>query len=609
MIGISFSLLLLSSAWLQWVIPNVFEVPGRPVLLRFGSYGELKEFLNNSVPVWPYYYGGVRQSVFALAAESTDGAVDYSQTNIQVEGVDEADIVKCDGEYVYLASNERVLIVKAYPPEEAAVVAEIRLNGTIFGMFINEDRLVIFESALQEYVVRTSEWVPIYRDLLTHIRIYNIEDRGNPTMLRSVSADGSYLSSRMIGNYVYLLVNRPAYIEEDKVILPVVVDNYRAEEVSASEIYYANVTDYWYAFTTVVAINVQEDDVEPVHETFLLGASRAIYVSPNNIYLAIPRYDADEGSEKTEIHRLHIEGNKITSEASGEVPGTVLNQFSMNEFQGNFRIATTEGHVARTFDQATSSNHIYVLDTDLTIVGRLENLAKGERIYSARFMGERCYLVTFKKVDPLFVISLEDPANPTVLGKLKIPGYSDYLHPYSENILIGIGKHTIEAEEGDFAWYQGVKISLFDVSDVENPKELDNYIIGDRGTESPVLWDHKALLFDKERNLLAIPVSVAEIDEEKYPEGVPPYTHGDYVWQGVYVFRVTENNVTLRGGITHVEDDSELLKSGYYFYSEYSVQRSLYIEDFLYTISNQRIKINDLTTLQEVNVIELPRNA
>jgi len=413
----------------------------------------------------------------------------------------------------------------------------------------------------------------------------------------------------MVGNYVYVLVNRPAYIEEDNVILPVVADNYRVEETSASEIYYANVTDYWYAFTTVVAINVQEDDAEPVHETLLLGASRAIYVSLNNIYLAIPRYDVDEGSEKTEIHRLHIEGNKITSEASGEIPGTILNQFSMDEFQGNFRIATTQGHVARTFDQATSSNHVYVLDMNLTIVGRLENLAQGETIYSARFMGERCYLVTFKKVDPLFVISLEDPANPTVLGKLKIPGYSDYLHPYSENVLIGIGKHAVEAEEGDFAWYQGVKISLFDVSDVENPKELDNYAIGDRGTESPVLWDHKALLFDKERNLLAIPVSVAEIDEEKYPEGVPPNTYGDYVWQGVYVFSVTENSVTLRGGITHIEDDSELLKSGYYFYSEYSVQRSLYIEDLLYTISNQRIKINDLTTLQEVNGIELPQSA
>jgi len=278
----------------------------------------------------------------------------------------------------------------------------------------------------------------------------------------------------------------------------------------------------------------------------------------------------------------------------------------MDEYRENFRIATTTGHIAKTFDLATSRNHVYVLDMNLTIVGKLENLAPGEKIYSARFMGERCYLVTFKKVDPLFVISLEDPSNPKVLGKLKIPGYSNYLHPYSENFLIGIGKETVEAEEGDFAWYQGVKISLFDVSDVEHPKEIAKYEIGDRGTDSPVLWDHKALLFDKERNLLAIPVLVAEIDEEKYPNGIPPFTHGDFVWQGVYVFNIAEKDLTLRRGITHLDDESELLKSGYYLYSEYSVKRSLFIGDFLYAISDKKIKINSLATLQEINEIELP---
>ncbi len=608
MMGITFSLILLSSAWFQWAMPNVAEPSGQH-LQKFSSYSELKTFLSNGLSSRPYYYEdfrGARQVLALSPAEATDSSVDYSETNIQVEGVDEADIVKCDGEYVYLALNDRVLIVKAYPPEDAEVVTEIRLNGTVSGMFINGDRLVIFESQVQEYILRPSEKVPFHRDLLTHTRVYDIEDRGKPVLVRSVSSDGTYFASRMIGDYVYVLVNRPAYIEEDEVVLPILIDDYRVEEIQPSEIYFANVTDYWYAFTTVVAINIQEDDLEPVHETFLFGASRAIYVSMNNIYIAIPRYDADEGSEKTEIHRIRIEGSEIVSESSGEVAGTVLNQFSMDEYQGNFRIATTEGHVSRTFDQATSSNHLYVLNADLTVVGRLENLAQGERIYSARFMGERCYLVTFKKVDPLFVISLEDPANPRVLGKLKIPGYSNYLHPYSENLLIGIGKETVEAEEGDFAWYQGVKISLFDVSDVENPKELAKYIIGDRGTESPVLWDHKALLFDKERNLLAIPVLVAEIDEEKYPEGAPPYTHGDYVWQGAYVFSITENSITLRGGITHVEDDSDLLKSGYYFYSEHSVKRTLYIGDFLYTISDKNIKMNNLTTLQEVNEIELP---
>jgi len=296
----------------------------------------------------------------------------------------------------------------------------------------------------------------------------------------------------------------------------------------------------------------------------------------------------------------------ITSEASGEVPGRVLNQYSMGEYGEYFRIATTAGSVSRIFSQATSSNNVYVLNMNLTIVGRLENLAPGESIYSARFMGSRCYLVTFKKVDPLFVIGLDDPTVPKVLGKLKIPGFSDYLHPYSENLLIGIGKETVDAEEGDFAWYQGVKIALFDVSDVENPREVAKVIIGDRGTDSPVLSDPKAFLFDKDRNLLAIPILLAKIDESQYPEGVPPNAYGEYVWQGLYVFNITEDSIALRGRVTHMDNADDLLKSGYYFYSEYSVKRSLYIEDMLYSISDLKVKINDLTSLEPVNEINLP---
>ncbi len=220
-------------------------------------------------------------------------------------------------------------------------------------------------------------------------------------------------------------------------------------------------------------------------------------------------------------------------------------------------------------------------------------------------MGERCYLVTFRKVDPLFVIDLEDPRNPRVLGQLKITGYSDYLHPYDENHIIGIGKETEAADEGDFAWYQGVKISLFDVSDVENPKEIDKYEIGDRGTDSPILRDHKALLFDKSKNLLVIPVLVAEIDEEKYPGEVRPNTHGDYVWQGAYVFDISlDEGLVLKGRITHLEDDNDLMKSGYYFSSPYSVKRSLYIDNVLYTISDKKIKMNSLENLEEINEVE-----
>jgi len=248
--------------------------------------------------------------------------------------------------------------------------------------------------------------------------------------------------------------------------------------------------------------------------------------------------------------------------------------------------------------EVTWKNNLYVLNaTTLKIVGRLEGLALGERIYSARFMGSRCYLVTFKKVDPLFTINLSDPANPHVLGELKIPGYSDYLHPFGENYLIGIGKEAVPAEEGDFAWYQGLKISLFNISDIERPAEVDKIIIGDRGTDSPVLRDHHALLFSKARNLLVIPITEARLSTEEYSEGVPPWAYGRPVFQGAYIFHVSpENGIELRGRITHNEGDV--------IASIYEVKRAIYIGDILYTISDGKIKANDLTSLSEI--AELP---
>jgi uncharacterized secreted protein with C-terminal beta-propeller domain len=311
-------------------------------------------------------------------------------------------------------------------------------------------------------------------------------------------------------------------------------------------------------------------------------------------------------TEKTIVHKIAIADGQVEFAASGEFPGRVLNQFSMDEFEGYFRVATTTGHTSGRGIQ-TSANHIYVLNEDLEIVGAVEDLAPGERIYSARFMGKRAYLVTFQKVDPLFVIDLSTPRRPKVLGKLKIPGYSDYLHPYDENHIIGFGKDTVEAEEGNFAWYQGLKLALFDVSDVEKPKEISKVVIGDRGTDSSALHDHKAFLFSREKNLLVIPVLLAEIDFEKYPNELPEWTHGEYVWQGAYVFHLdAETGFKLKGRISHDTERHSFLKSGRYYYDfENSIKRSLYMGEALYTLSNEMIKINDLKDLEEINSIHL----
>jgi uncharacterized secreted protein with C-terminal beta-propeller domain len=308
----------------------------------------------------------------------------------------------------------------------------------------------------------------------------------------------------------------------------------------------------------------------------------------NNIYVTIPESFGGE----TSIYRIHVRDNNFTCEAQGKVPGHELNQFSMDEYNDHFRIVTT------TYSYGIQNN-LYILDMNLSIVGRLENLATNENLHSARFMGNRCYLVTFKNVDPLFVIDASDPTNPTVLGQLKIPGYSDYLHPYDEDYLIGVGKETAEAEEGDFAWYQGIKISLFNVSDVNHPTQLANCTIGDRGSDSPVLTDHKAFLFDKSKNLLVIPVSVAKIDPSQYPYGVWSSAYGQTVWQGAYVFNVSLEGFVLKGNVTHMDDHVDIWNYTYW------VKRSLYIDNVLYTVSDMKVKLNSLENLTLIKEIDI----
>jgi len=592
------------------------QLPGPGSLKKFSSYEELKSYVEAGWELRTSYNDWAMLRPLSFAAESSTGGTKtlsvYSTTNIQVEGVDEADFVKTDGEFIYIGSGRNVTILRAYPAEEAEVLSHVTLNGTLKGIFVNGNSLIILEETSDSY--GSYEKVSVK----TSVKVYDVANKANPVFRRDVPLDGYYFDSRMIDDYVYTLTNFPAYDYENEVVLPKIYADDSAEEIRASSIYYSNVSSPYYTFTTILAVNVQNLEQEPTSQTFLLGATRSIYVSLNNIYItfADSMFQAEillwprmftESVERTAIHKVHIESGEIEYVASGEVPGCVLNQFSMGEHKGHFRIATTTGRIGRTMQEATSQNHIYVLDGDLNIVGKLENLAPGEKIYSARFMSGRCYLVTFRKVDPLFVVDLENPNAPKVLGQLKITGYSDYLHPYDENHIIGIGKETVAAEEGDFAWYQGVKISLFDVSDVGNPIEIAKFEIGDRGTSSPVLSDHKAFLFDKSKCLLVLPVLVAEIDQSKYPGGVPPYISGDYVWQGAYVFEVsTDKGLVFRGGITHIEDNIDLQRTGYYFSSSYSVKRTLYIDNVLYTISEKKVKMNSLENLDRINEVRLP---
>ncbi len=610
-------------------------------LHTFSSYDELIDFLSRNsenysglgwigedAPRISFSKSGAAEAVDSNSGGGT--SVDFSNTNIQVEGVDEPDIVKTDGTYLYIVANQKLFIIKAYPAENAIILSEISFESDVYpsNIFINKNRLIIFGTSYK-YPIDYAEyeccwWGGISTTVIT---IYDISDRKNPEIIKEMEVDGGYYDARMIGEFVYIIAIEYSYniyriLEGNETInIPEITIDNVTTKIPANQIYYVDIPERLDTMTHVISINIFDNEVN--QKSFLLGSAQTMYVSKSNILLTYTRYNyfypvpliessSYSNEESTIIHKISIDNGDITYAAQAEVPGRVLNQFSMDEYDGFFRIATTIGNVWG--QDVKSSNNIYILDEDLNRISEIEDIAPGEHIYSARFMGEKAYLVTFKKIDPFFTIDLSDPYNPKILGKLKIPGYSDYLHPYGENHIIGIGKDTVEALDSlkesrnlDFAWYQGLKIALFDISDFDNPKEVTKIIIGDRGTNSPALYDHKAFLFDKEKELLVIPINLFEISDE-IKQQYDNYTgsmYGEFTFQGAFVYKLSlKDGFEYMGRITHL-DDEDILKSGYYgYWGSSTISRALYIDDILYTISDTMIKMNNLETLTEINSLK-----
>jgi uncharacterized secreted protein with C-terminal beta-propeller domain len=304
----------------------------------------------------------------------------------------------------------------------------------------------------------------------------------------------------------------------------------------------------------------------------------------NKIDNAIRDYEIETipNMQKTAIYKISIDRLNINYSSSAEVPGYLLNQFSMDEYNNRFRVATT----IDTFGvEREMYNNVYVLDGDMNIISKLEGIASNERIYAARFIADKLYLVTFREIDPFFVIDLSDDT-PKILGALKIPGFSNYLHPYDENHIIGIGRDTI-LDKDRVVNVKGIKIALFDITDVTNPKVTSAIVIGDEYAESDALYDHKAVLFDKDKSILSIPIYLNSYQHEEDISRV------EY-WQGFYVFSIDLNGIELKGKIEHNGD--------------FNINRSLYIDDMLYTISASNVKINDINDMHEIKSINLLSN-
>lgn len=554
------------------------------------------------------------------AAAGVNAAQDYSSTNVQVQGVDEGDIVKTDGSYIYHVNRERVVITKVDSPENMKVESTLTFsdnNMRPLELYLHDQRLILIASSRTSFPVRIMNdgvQLEIYpapgSSRGVRVLIYDMSDRSSLKLLREVELEGNYVSSRKVGSALYLIANdRLNYrLIKDYKMTPYYRDTKLGDNYI--NIGYDSIRYFPSAihnnYMIVAGIDVEGN--EPANVSTYLGAGEKIYASTENLYVALSDYSkASDGAAVevvTQLYKFAMKDAKLNYLCKGEVPGTILNQFSMDEQGNTFRIATTKGNVWAT-DERISKNALYVLDSMLSITGRLEDIAPGEKIYSVRFMGDRAYMVTFKTVDPLFVIDLKDPSKPAVLGALKIPGYSDYLHPYDENHIIGFGKDTVEIKGQ--AYYLGMKVALFDVTDVTNPIQKYAEMIGDRGTESELLSNHKALLFSKEKNLLAFPVTLMEVRDSDEKAKLNSLQYGEFTFQGALVYRLDlENGFQLKGRITHLSDEDYMKAGSYWYNSDKNIQRIIYIGDDLFTISNRMIKANAMEDLKEKGVVLMP---
>ena len=548
------------------------------ILSSFTDYDEIEDFLNDAT----YANESSYDFLYNSGGEAMDDAASHSTTNVQVSGVDEQDIVKTDGDFIYVASHDSVSVVDAYPPEGMEIVSQLSVedivpfktdNMSVYvsGLYLVGDKLVVLSSV---YI----SWWTMYEDDVfvgypmdlqrAYLSVFDISDPSDPEIEMSYGVSGYLLTSRLIDDVVYIVSQAYVWGLDEGNCVPQFWDEVDSHAFEPSVIYYDPGSTTKDSFVSLLAVDVGSSEYD--YMSIIAGYASTIYMSTDALYLTFQKWgghilllDAEmvpeeEDSTRTTIHKVSVDGLAMLPVARGDVKGWLLNQFSMDEKDDMLRIATTTS-----WDEP--KNGVYVLNSTLSVVGSLENLAPTERIYSARFLGDTLYLVTFLQIDPLFVIDLSVPTSPEVLGELEIPGFSTYLHPVGDDHVLGIGRID-----------DHVKLTLFDVSDPALPTEQDTFVVPETSWTS-ASYDHKAVLFDFEKELLVIPMSSYYYSPAN---GTTVYA------SSAYVFSLNaEDGLSLRGTVEH---------DGYYYNS---VNRALYIEDTLYTLSSTTLKANSLIDL------------
>lgn len=529
----------------------------------------------------------------------------FSGTNVQEDGVDEADIVKTDGKYLYsyvyqntTSQSPAIFIADA---QEMTLTATIKVDPAIDEFYLDGDKLVTVGYSDDELPAPEQTVVEATDDSLidtsaaasdaalrkrggwdggVEMTVYDISNPTEPQEVRSFRQDGSYVSSRMMDGTLYLVSRKYVYADlSDRFtpmsdIVPVCFESGAAEPrlLPADKIAIApGCSSADYAVVSAVDVRTGRSDTRAV-----LGGGEGIYMSPDSLYVYYGSWrgtaSESESYQRTGIVKFSAGDGGLDLMGTAWVDGYVDGQFAFSELDGNLRVATSAEYPVK-----GASNNLYVLDGGMRLIGSLEGLAPGERIYSVRYLGEMAYVVTFRETDPLFAIDLSNPRAPKVLGQLKIPGFSEYLHPLGDGLLLGIGQSVDERGTAN-----GVKLSMFDVSDPLAPKELYVYNFGGEGVWAEALFNHKAVLFDEKRSLFGFAVD----------------TGFGRIVSSYYVFSYGRDadSFTLKAKISH-DDFGPNAFSG--------VNRGLYIGDTLYTFSPDWIVSYDLGNFTRKEILPL----
>lgn len=573
------------------------------------------------------YALGAKNSVFidqesisdALSGDSADlsesapaSVGDFSETNVQVDGIDEGDIVKNNGKNIFLISGRNIVIAEA-AGEETREVSRIAIDSKK----LSRDRLSESDSDLypaEFYTPRelyvegnilmvlyeyypiniaalesdSAEYMPTTPSRsISEVALFDISNPSNPIFMETFGQDGGAFSSRLQNGILYIVSNYSVSSgSEEKDLssyVPLTYGQNAAELLPLSDI--CILPDYnSTAYTVISSIDIQK--AQRIDTQSVLGAGNSLYMSHDNLYLSLSSLTTIENktyqdgsftvteftdSFDTRIAKLSLDEGVIQYVADTLIPGSILNQFSLDEYHDHLRLVTTvdridyrtitdaQGDITdyESYKYAPTTNSLHVLDADLNEVGSITGLAEDERIYSARFEGEIGYFVTFRQVDPLFSVDLSNPQNPTIKSELKIPGFSTYMHPFSENRLFGIGMTADRSGRTE-----GLKMSMFDTSDPYNVTE--KHVLNLEDYHSEALYDHNALIISAKHDLIGFPTD----------EGYSIYGYSDTT--GFY----------LRANLKRSVDSS------------YSAQRGLYLDKHFYLCAEESISAYTLDSFK-----------